>query len=146
MNKIGHRLHLTSTRSTKKLVVRCEIWDSVQRTLIPLSSMSVPMVAAIRIPWAGPRIVPRIIPWRIPRKVPGVIKVRVIGPGVFVFLRPEIDFLGLNDRIYIATTAQRFLSRSFNLSSNSNCAVLTIDLRVEKLIGPHQKASFGQIG
>ena len=113
---------------------------------MPFSSMMVPMVAAIRIPWAGPRIVPRIIPGRIPRIVPGVIKVRVIGPGVFVFFRPEIDFLGLNDRIYIATTAKRFLSRSFNLSSNSNCAVLTIDLRVEKLLSQHQKTPCVQIG
>jgi hypothetical protein len=67
---------------------------------MPLSSMTVPMVAAIWIPW----MVPGIIPGVVPRTVPGVIKVRVIGASVSVFFRPEIDFLGLNDRIYIATT------------------------------------------
>jgi len=60
------------------------------------------MVAAIRIPWTVPGIIPRVVP----RIVPGVIKVRVIGPDVFVFFGPEIDFLGLNDRIHIATLAQ----------------------------------------
>jgi hypothetical protein len=63
---------------------------------MPLSSMTVP----IRIPW----MVPGIIPGVVPRIEPGVIKVRVIGASVSVFFRPEIDFLGLNDRIYIATT------------------------------------------
>ena len=86
---------MTSTRSTKKLVERYEKWDSAQGALIPYSSMMVPMVAAIWIRWTVPGIIPGIVP----RIVPGVIKVRVIGPGVFVFFRPEIDFLGLNDRI-----------------------------------------------
>jgi hypothetical protein len=96
------------------------------------------MVAAIRIP--------RVVPGIVPRIIPRVVKVRVIRPDVFVSFGPEIDFLGLNDRIHIDTIAQRSLASASNFTSNSNCAVLAINLWIEKLPGPYQKTPLGQIG
>jgi hypothetical protein len=105
---------------------------------MPITSVTVPMVAAIRVPWTIPGIIPRIIP--------RIIKVRVIRPDVFVFFWPEIDFLGLNDWIHIHTIAQRSLASASKFASNSNCAVLAINLWIEKLPGPYQKTPLGQVG
>jgi hypothetical protein len=110
--------------------------------VMPITSVTVPMMAAIGIPWTIPGMVPGIVP----RIVPGVIKVRVIRPDVFVFFGPEIDFLGLNDRIHIDAIAQRSLASASNFASNSNCSVLAKNLWIEKLPGPYQKTPLGQVG